>query len=247
MIRKLLALLAPLVLAVVLAVCFAYAEEVTGPTVVGGNVTRPPVTVGGVAYPSPNASPVSQGKADRIATDGSGNMWVRVTGPVATTATLSAGNIGVTSNTGGGSVNVTDGSGPLTVDGTVATTLAAGNVSIVGPLPAGSPVGTVASLPVTLTGFTSAASTSLTTTVSTTNVTVISSSTRGWILTNNGSVDCYVTFGASAASGASAQANGGHLLAANGGRLGADMVGGYTGAITLITASGSTVVASSTW
>lgn len=58
------------------------AEDVTGPAPIGTNVTRPPVVVGGVAYPSPDASPVVKGKADRIATDGAGAVWVKVLGSI---------------------------------------------------------------------------------------------------------------------------------------------------------------------
>lgn len=67
-----------------------FADEVYGPTAVGTNVTRPPVQLGAAAYPSPGASPVAQGKADRLTTDGTGILWTRLVGTITTSGVSSA-------------------------------------------------------------------------------------------------------------------------------------------------------------
>lgn len=111
----------------------AFAEDVTGPAPVGTNVTRPPVVVGGTAFPSPNASPVSQGKADRIATDGAGAVWVKVLGSLTSsisnliTADLDSGAgtqtgamVGIAVPASGGAVAVGGTGNGLYVQGSVA-------------------------------------------------------------------------------------------------------------------------------
>lgn len=119
-------------LILLLCVWIATAEDVTGPAPIGANVTRPPVVVGGVAYPSPDASPVAKGKADRIATDGQGSVWVKLIGSIASTIS--------------GTVNVTNADNPLNVTNVVTgnvtvaaltnnnvTASVSGNVTVVGP------------------------------------------------------------------------------------------------------------------
>lgn len=64
---------------------------------------------------------------------------------------------------------------------------------------------------------------------------------RGFLATNNGATDCYLSFSGTAVSGATAVTNGGHLLPANGGEIYMDAPGALV--IKGITASGSTVVA----
>lgn len=103
-----------------------------------------------------------------------------------------------------------------------------------------------------ITATTTASSTTTALTAHTLDVTDVSttvfsanSSAKGWMLTNNGSQACYVTFGATAASGHNAAANGGHYLGANGGTM---SMAGYNGAISAICESGEvTVLAASRW
>lgn len=106
-----------------------------------------------------------------------------------------------------------------------------------------------------ITATTTASSTTTALTAHTVDVTDVStavfsanSAAKGWLITNNGSTACYVTFGTTAVAGSTSGANGGHYLAANGGSIGLDTVGGYNGAISAICASGgSTVLAASRW
>ncbi len=69
---------------------------------------------------------------------------------------------------------------------------------------------------------------------------------RGFLIVNNGSTAVYVTLGATAVSGASA-ANGGGFYLAQGGVFASSYFGIYTGAISAITASSTTVVHVSEW
>lgn len=81
-----------LVVCLVLALLgWCLAGDVSGPEPRAATSNTAPVQVGAVAYPSPVASPVAQGKVDRLTTDGTGLLWTRIVGSVA--ATLASGNV----------------------------------------------------------------------------------------------------------------------------------------------------------
>ena len=83
----------------------------------------------------------------------------------------------------------------------------------------------------------------------TTSATVLLASNanrKGFILVNNGAVNVFLG-NASVVSGATAQAAGGILLAANGGSISGDFLGGYSGAISGITAASTSVVGVWEW
>lgn len=89
-----------IILLVLSALTWAIAGDTWGPDSVGSTPSRPPVQVAGRVSPSPRPSP---GGIQYVAVDSTGAVAVNGT----VTASLSAGNIGVTSNAGGGMVNVT--------------------------------------------------------------------------------------------------------------------------------------------
>ena len=106
------------------------------------------------------------------------------------------------------------------------------------------PTGTTAQ-PVTSTPAAVSSASTSTITVDTTSGGVSLKATgvgaKGVLMTNNGSVDCYISFDGTAVSGATAASHGGHLLKAGGGFLYIDNPGAIV--IKGITASSSTVVA----
>lgn len=67
-----------LVVCLVLALLgWCLAGDVSGPEPRAATSNTAPVQMGGVSYPSPDASPVAQGKVDRLTTDGRGILWTR--------------------------------------------------------------------------------------------------------------------------------------------------------------------------